>query len=97
MLALTETYEDSGTNIVEYAACVIDYISTCIESVVPNIKICEYPNQKPWINTEVRHMLRARSGNEEGCTLAKYRLRKSIKQAKRIPTLQLTPGKCGRT
>lgn len=43
----------------ENAAAVTGYISTCIESIIPT-KYCKiYPNDKPWINGEVRAMLRA--------------------------------------
>ncbi|KAK3562557.1 hypothetical protein QTP86_002036 [Hemibagrus guttatus] len=52
------------------------------------LHIWKFPNQKPWINSQVRHMLRARSfaftsGNETEYKAAKYGLRKDITVAKR--------------
>ena len=48
----------------------------------------KFPNQKPWINSQVSHMLHARtlafkSGNETEYKAAKYRLEKAITAAKR--------------
>ncbi len=58
------------------------------EDVVPTKTICIYPNQKPWINSNVRSPLSARtsafkSGNSDNRKQASYDLRKSIKAAKR--------------
>lgn len=82
------TLEDSSVSVQDYAEYVTGYISTCVDNIVPTIQIRKFPNQKPWINTEVRHMLRARSlafrsGNEIEYKAAKYGLRKTIIAAKR--------------
>ncbi len=57
-------------------------------SVVPTKTIRIYPNQKPWINSNVRSALSARtsafkSGNTDDRKQASYDLRRSIKAAKR--------------
>ncbi len=53
-----------------------------------NKKLCIYPNQKPWINSDVWSALSARtsafkSGNTDDRKQASYDLRRSIKAAKR--------------
>ncbi len=60
----------------------------CIDDVVPTKTIRIYPNQKPWINSDVRSALSARtsafkSGNTDDRKQASYDLRRSIKAAKR--------------
>ncbi len=63
-------------------------IRKCIEDVVPTKTIRIYPNQNPWINSDVRSALSAqksafKSGNTDDRKPASYDLRKSIKPAKR--------------
>ncbi|XP_037400811.1 uncharacterized protein LOC108414208 [Pygocentrus nattereri] len=82
------TTEDSSVSIQEYAEHVSGYISTCVDYIVPTTQVKRFPNQKPWINSQVRHMLHARSlayrsGNETEYKATKYRLRKVITAAKR--------------
>ncbi len=77
-LMMTEAYSDTET-------C---FIRKCIEDVVPTKTVCIYPNQKTWINIDVRAALSARtsafkSGNTDDQKQASYDLRKSIKAAKR--------------
>ncbi len=60
----------------------------CIDDVVPTKTIRIYPNQKPWINSDVRSALSAwtsafKSGNTDDRKQASYDLRRSIKAAKR--------------
>ena len=55
------TLEDSSVSIQDYAEYVTGYISTCVDNIVPTIQVKRFPNQKPWINSQVRHMLRAPS------------------------------------
>ncbi len=64
------------------------FIRKCIEDVVPTKTIRIYLNQKPWINSDVRSALSARtsafkSGNTDDRKQASYDLRRSIKAAKR--------------
>ncbi len=64
------------------------FIQKCVEDVVPTKTIRVYPNQKPWINSDVRAALSAwtsafKSGNFDDRKQASYDLRKSTKAAKR--------------
>ncbi len=66
----------------------VHFIRKCVEDVVPTKTIRVYPNQKPWINSDVRAALSARtsafkSGNFDDRKQDSYDLRKSIKAAKR--------------
>ncbi len=78
----------SEDDIEAYSDTVTCFIRKCIDDVVPTktIRIC--PNQKPWINSDVRSALSARtsafkSGNTDDRKEASYDLRRSIKAAKR--------------
>ncbi len=78
----------SDDDIEAYSDTVTCFIRKCVEDVVPSKTICIYPNQKPWINSDVRAALSARtsafkSGNFDDRKQASYELRKSIKAAKR--------------
>ncbi len=71
-----------------YSDTVTCFIRKCIEDVVPTKTIRIYPNQKPWINSDVRSALSAwtsafKSGNTDDRKQASYDLRRSIKAAKR--------------
>ncbi|KAI4899557.1 hypothetical protein NFI96_017648 [Prochilodus magdalenae] len=64
------------------------FIRKCIEDVVPTKPVRVYPNQKPWLNCEVRAALNARtaafkSGHTEEYKKASYALRTTIRAAKR--------------
>ncbi len=78
----------SDDDIEEYSDSVTCFIRTCIEDVIPTKTTSIYPNQKPWINSDVRSALSARtsafkSGNTDDRKQASYDLRRSIKAAKR--------------
>ncbi len=78
----------SDDDIEAYSGTVTCFIRKCIEDVVPTKTIRIYPNQKPWINSDVRSVLSARtsafkSGNTDDRKQANYDLRRSIKAAKR--------------
>ncbi len=77
----------SDDDIEAYSDSVTRFIRKCIEDVVPTKTICIYPNQKLWINSNVRSALSARtsafkSGNTDDRKQASYDLRRSIKAAK---------------
>ncbi len=78
----------SDDDIEAYSDSVTCFIRKCVEDVVPTKTIRIYPNQKPWINSDVRAALSARistfkSGNFDDRKQASYDLRKSIKATKR--------------
>ncbi len=78
----------SDGDIEAYSDTVTCFIRKCIDDVVPTKTIRIYPNQNPWINSDVRSALSARtsaykSGNTDDRKQASYDLRRSIKAAKR--------------
>ncbi len=78
----------SDDDIEAYSDTVTCFIRKCIEDVVPTKTICIYPNQKPWINSDVRTALSGRksafkSRNTDNWKQASYYLSKSIKATKR--------------
>ncbi len=78
----------SYDDIEAYSDSVTCFIRMCIDDVVPTKTICIYPNQKPWINSDVRSALSVRtsvfkSGNTDDRKQASYDLRRSIKAVKR--------------
>ncbi len=51
----------SDDDIQAYSDSVTCFIRKCVEDVVPTKTILTYPNQKPWINSDVRAALSART------------------------------------
>ncbi|XP_059805435.1 uncharacterized protein LOC132380556 isoform X1 [Hypanus sabinus] len=81
-------FKDSAASHEEYVTTVTDFITKCVEDCVPKRTITVFPNQKPWMNEEIRSLLRARtaafkSGDPVLYKKAKYDVRKAIKEAKR--------------
>ncbi len=77
----------SDDDIEMYSDSVTCFIRKCIEDVVPTKTLHIYPNQNPWINSDVRSALSVRtsafkSGNTDDRIQASYDLRKSIKASK---------------
>ena len=65
---------------------VIGFINKCIDDIVPTVTVCTYPNQKPWITSNIHIEIKARAAVfKEWDTNKKtrYALRRTIKQAKR--------------
>ncbi|KAI4881185.1 hypothetical protein NFI96_026235 [Prochilodus magdalenae] len=78
----------AGTDINGYTGSITSYISKCTNYTVPKISVRTFPNQKPWINTEVRAKLRARTtayntGDLESYKKARHDLQRTIRLAKR--------------
>ncbi len=76
----------SDDDIEAYSDTVTCFIRKCIEDVVLTKTIRIYPNQKPWINSDVRSALSARtsafkSGNTDDRKQASYDLRRSIESS----------------
>ncbi|KAI3351412.1 hypothetical protein L3Q82_020270 [Scortum barcoo] len=75
------------TDLDQYASSVLDHISTTIDSVTTQKQITMYPNQKPWMNRDVRLLLKARntafrSGDVQAYSTARAELKRGIKKAK---------------
>jgi len=71
----------------EYASSVTCYINKCVDDVTTTRTITIHPNQKPWLNAEVRSLLRARdsafrNGDTEALRVARRNLCTGIKRAK---------------
>ncbi len=77
----------SDDDIEAYSDTVTCFIRKCVEDVVPTKTIRIYPNQKPWINSDVRAALSAQTSAFKSRNFddrqASYDLRKSIKATKR--------------
>ncbi|KAI4903872.1 hypothetical protein NFI96_022133, partial [Prochilodus magdalenae] len=78
---------DSHTNIDIYTNSVLKHINSCVDRVTTHKTIKIFPNQKPWMNREVRLLLKARdsayrSGDQEAYNLARANLRRGISKAK---------------
>ncbi|KAI4891474.1 hypothetical protein NFI96_005401 [Prochilodus magdalenae] len=82
------TLDSAGTDINEYIDSITSYISKCTDDIVPKINVRTFPNQKPWINTEVQAKQRARTtayntGDLASYKKARYDLQRTIRLAKR--------------
>ncbi|XP_060703504.1 uncharacterized protein LOC132830055 [Hemiscyllium ocellatum] len=81
-------FKNSATSLNEYATTVTDFISKCVEDCVPKKLIRVFPNQKPWMNSEIHSLLKSRSeafksGDPDLYKKSRYDLRKAIRDAKR--------------
>lgn len=95
-------------DIESYASSVMDYISTTIDSVTTHKQITMYPNQKPWMNRDVRLLLKARntafrSEDAQAYSTARADLKWGIKKAKHCFKLKVeehfsnsNSGACGK-
>ncbi|KAM7003411.1 uncharacterized protein LKV04_004454 [Tautogolabrus adspersus] len=93
MFASQATY-GSHTDIDTYTSSVLDYINNTIDSVTTWKQITTYPNQKPWMNKEVRLLLKARntafsSGDTLAYSASRANLRRGIIRAKHCYKLKV--------
>ncbi|KAF0031978.1 hypothetical protein F2P81_016533 [Scophthalmus maximus] len=84
----------SHTDIDTYTSSVLDYINTTVGSVTTWKQITTYPNQKPWMNKEVRLLLKARniafrSGDALAYSISRANLRRGIIKAKHCYKLKV--------
>ena len=76
-----------GADLEEYTSSVLSYVQFCTDAVLPVKTITVFPNQKPWLDSTVRSLLKARdtsyrSGDRLAYSRARAELKKGIKQAK---------------
>lgn len=76
------------TDIKQYTSSVLGHINSCINKVTSHRTIITFPNRKPWMNSEVRLLLKARnptfrSGDPEMYSASRTNLRRTIRNAKR--------------
>ncbi len=71
----------SDDDIEAYSDSVTCFIRKCIEDVVPTKTIRIYPNQKPWINSDVQSALSAfKSENTDNLKQASYDLKNKVEE-----------------
>ncbi|KAI4891381.1 hypothetical protein NFI96_025937, partial [Prochilodus magdalenae] len=78
----------------DYTSAVLGYISKCVEDVTITKTVTCYPNQKPWLNGEVRSLLKARdaafrSGDSQELRRARGELTAGVKRAKAAYALKI--------
>ena len=81
-------FEDNNIN--THTDPVICYIGKCIDDVVPKVSVRTFPNEKPWVNGEVRGKLNActiahRAGDLEEYRKSRYDLRRAISSKETVP------------
>jgi hypothetical protein len=54
-------FRDSADNIDDLTTPVTGFIRKCTGDIVPTVEVRCFPNQKPWINTEVGSKLKDRA------------------------------------
>ncbi len=74
-------------DVAEYTQTVLFYIASCTDIVTEEKYIRVFPNQKPWMTSEVHTLLRARdmalkSGERALYSAARGNLKRGIKTAK---------------
>lgn len=82
-----QTWEvfSQGASLGEYTSAVLDYINFCTKAVLTTKTIRVFPNQKLWLNSNVRSPLRSRdaafrSGNMLAYTEAQRDLKKGVRE-----------------
>ncbi|KAG5263395.1 hypothetical protein AALO_G00264390, partial [Alosa alosa] len=87
-----EMFKTNSADINEFTEVSLSYINMLTDSIIPTVKIRSFPNQKPWVDREVRTALKTRamtynagliSGDMTDYKAASYSLRRAIKDAKR--------------
>uniref|UniRef100_A0A669B6K4 Reverse transcriptase domain-containing protein n=1 Tax=Oreochromis niloticus TaxID=8128 RepID=A0A669B6K4_ORENI len=77
----------SSHNLQEYTDTVLSYIRNCVDNVTVNKRVRVFPNQKPWMNSEVQSLLKSRntafkSGDRAAYRAARADLSRGIRKAK---------------
>ncbi len=92
----------------EYTSSVLGFISRCADDVAITRTVTCFPNQKPWLNAEVRALLKARdaafrAGEASALKVPRKELTAGIARAKATYARKIqdtsppmTPGACGR-
>ncbi|KAK3539364.1 hypothetical protein QTP70_003850 [Hemibagrus guttatus] len=80
------------TDINTYTSYVLDHIIMCIDNITTVKHVKHFPNQKPWMNSEVHLLLKARdaafkSGDAEDYSTARANLKRGIRKAKHTQTM----------
>ena len=79
----------STDNVSELAETVCDYISFCVQSVVPTKTITLFANNKPWVTKEIKHVLNKKkiafnSNDQEGTKQVQKELKTVVREGKKV-------------
>ena len=80
--------EDYREDVEGLAKCFTLYVQTCEESIVPTKKVCCFPNNKPWINKNIKALLNRKkrafmAKDREGVKSAQKELNRELRRAKK--------------
>ncbi|KAJ0019528.1 hypothetical protein NQD34_007097 [Periophthalmus magnuspinnatus] len=80
----TELCDPHGEDINAMTDCITDYINFCFENIVPSQTVRCFPNNKPWINPDIKALLKEkkrvfRSGTKEELKAVQKKLRRKIR------------------
>ncbi|KAK7922573.1 hypothetical protein WMY93_009475 [Mugilogobius chulae] len=83
----TELCDPHGEDINAMTECITDYINFCFENTVPSRTVRCFSNNKPWINPDIKALLKEKkrafkSGNKDRLRTAQKKLRRKIRRAK---------------
>jgi len=73
----------------EYTSSVLSFFSKCANDVTTTRVVTCYPNQKPWLNAEVRALLKARAGGASALREVRKGLTAGIVRAKATYTQKI--------
>ncbi|KAK3570062.1 hypothetical protein QTP86_010249 [Hemibagrus guttatus] len=90
----SQATSDAQTDINIYTSSVLDHINMCIDNVTTVKHVKHFPNHKPWRNSEVHLLLKARnaalkSGDTEDYSKARANLKRGIRKAKHAHKLHI--------
>ncbi|XP_060767470.1 uncharacterized protein LOC132874966 [Neoarius graeffei] len=78
--------EPHGDDIDSLTTCITDYINFCVENTVPVRKVRCFPNNKPWVTSELKALLNKKrvfkSGNKEEMRRVQRELKRGIRRGK---------------
>ncbi|KAK3510002.1 hypothetical protein QTP70_024601, partial [Hemibagrus guttatus] len=90
----SQATSDSQTDFTFYTSSVLDRINMCIDNVTTVKHVKHFPNQKPWMNSEVHLLLKAKdaafkSGDAEDYSRARANLKRRIRKTKLAHKLRI--------
>jgi len=85
--ALTGECSSRGADLEEFTSSVLSYINFCTDAVLTTKTITVFPNEKPWVDSTARALLKVqddanRSSDRLTYSRARKELKKGIQQAK---------------
>ncbi|XP_076828120.1 uncharacterized protein LOC143474522 [Brachyhypopomus gauderio] len=84
-----ELCDPHGDDIEGLTHCITDYVNFCVENTVPTRSVRCFSNNKPWINSDIKTLLKEkkrvfRSGHKEEMKSVQTDLRRKIREGKTI-------------